>query len=46
MLRGDLASCELVLVNEELGHIVFEGHGGPFAEKIDACFAKLWGSGK
>ena len=46
VLRSDLASCELVLVNEELGHIVFEGHGGPFADKIGACFAKLWASGK
>lgn len=44
--EGDLEGAELLLVNEEFGEAVVEGHGGPFTDKLLECFDKLWSKGK
>lgn len=44
--RADLPSCELMLVNEELGELAFQGCEGPYVSKMQACFDKLWSTGK
>ena len=44
--RTELPSCELLLVNEELGDLLIPGHEGPYTEKMRACFSKLWSTGK
>ncbi|MGN0073325.1 MAG: hypothetical protein ACI36W_05990 [Coriobacteriales bacterium] len=44
--RSELSSCELLLVNEELGELPFRGHEGPYVEKMRSCFNKLWSTGK
>lgn len=44
--KGDLEGAELLLVNEEFGEAVVEGHSGPFTDKLLECFDKLWSKGK
>lgn len=45
-VEDDLQGAELLLVNEEFGEAVVEGHDGPFADRLVECFDKLWSKGK
>lgn len=40
--REELAEAEVALVNDELGLVVLDGHDGPYTQKLNACFDKLW----
>ncbi len=40
--REDIPGAEIFFVNDELGECVLDGHDGPFASKLVACFEKLW----
>lgn len=44
--EDDLQGAELLLVNEEFGEVVVEGHDGPFTSRLVECFDKLWSKGK
>lgn len=37
---------ETLLVNDEFGILVIEGHEGSFTAKMQSCFEKLWSQGK
>ena len=44
--KDEFVGAELLLVNEEFGEAVVEGHNGPFTDKLLECFGKLWSKGK